>query len=78
MVAQVKGFTVAGKTGTAQKINPNGIGYSNEKYWSSFIGMLPAQSPRLVILVMVDEPQKKYYGVRMLQHRPSRGSRTSR
>jgi cell division protein FtsI (penicillin-binding protein 3) len=62
MVAQVKGFTVAGKTGTAQKINPNGIGYSNEKYWGSFIGMVPAQSPRLVILVVVDEPQKKYYG----------------
>jgi cell division protein FtsI (penicillin-binding protein 3) len=60
--SQVKGFTVAGKTGTAQKINDDGVGYSQEKYWASFIGMVPAESPELVILVMVDEPQVQYYG----------------
>ena len=60
--AQVKGFTVAGKTGTAQKINDDGIGYSQSKYWASFVGMVPAENPKLVILVMVDEPQQEYYG----------------
>jgi cell division protein FtsI (penicillin-binding protein 3) len=60
--AQVKGFTVAGKTGTAQKINDDGIGYSQEKYWASFVGMVPAEDPKLVVLVMVDEPQQQYYG----------------
>ena len=60
--AQVTGFTVAGKTGTAQKINDDGIGYSQEKYWASFVGMVPAEDPELVILVMVDEPQQEYYG----------------
>lgn len=60
--AQVKGFTVAGKTGTAQKIADDGIGYSKEKYWASFVGMVPAEDPKLVILVMVDEPQQEYYG----------------
>jgi cell division protein FtsI (penicillin-binding protein 3) len=58
----VEGFTVAGKTGTAQKINENGIGYSQEKYWASFIGMVPAESPELVVFVMVDEPQEEIYG----------------
>jgi cell division protein FtsI (penicillin-binding protein 3) len=61
-VSQVEGFTVAGKSGTAQKINEDGIGYSQDKYWASFIGMVPAESPELVILVMVDEPQDEIYG----------------
>lgn len=59
--AAVPGFTVAGKTGTAQKF-VNGE-YSKEKYVASFVGYLPAENPQFVMLVMVDEPKgKQYYG----------------
>lgn len=59
--AEVPGFDVAGKTGTAQKF-VNGE-YSKEKYVASFIGYLPADNPQFVMLVMVDEPKgKQYYG----------------
>ncbi len=54
--ARVDGYEVAGKTGTAQKPLPDGSGYSNNAYVSSFIGMVPADDPQLVILVVVDEP----------------------
>lgn len=58
--AQVPGYRVAGKTGTAHKIE--GGRYVN-KYVSSFVGMAPASNPRLIIAVMVDEPSGgKYYG----------------
>lgn len=59
--AAVEGVTVAGKTGTAQKY-VRGAGYRSGKYFSSFIGFLPAESPRFVIGVMVDEPTGDYYG----------------
>jgi cell division protein FtsI (penicillin-binding protein 3) len=61
-LAQVSGFTVAGKTGTAQKVDPVTGGYSADKRVSSFVGFLPVQAPRLVILVMVDEPEGQTYG----------------
>jgi cell division protein FtsI (penicillin-binding protein 3) len=61
-MAALTGYTVAGKTGTAQKVNENGGGYSREKYVASFVGMVPADRPELVILVAVDEPTKAYYG----------------
>jgi cell division protein FtsI (penicillin-binding protein 3) len=54
--AQIPGYTVAGKTGTAQKALPNGGGYSRSAYVASFVGMVPADDPQLVVLVMVDEP----------------------
>lgn len=54
--AQVPGFRVAGKTGTSQKIDPRG-GYSETGRVASFVGMVPAEQPQLVILVIVDEPQ---------------------
>ena len=61
--ARLQGYAVAGKTGTAQKVNADGSGYSDTKFISSFVGMVPAQSPRLVVLVTVDEPSKGgYYG----------------
>jgi cell division protein FtsI (penicillin-binding protein 3) len=61
--ARLQGYSVAGKTGTAQKVNEDGSGYSDTKFISSFVGMVPAQAPRLVILVTVDEPSKvAYYG----------------
>jgi len=58
----VPGFTVAGKTGTAQKIDPVTRTYSEDKFLSSFVGFLPAHNPRLVILVMIDEPVGVVWG----------------
>jgi cell division protein FtsI (penicillin-binding protein 3) len=59
--AQVPGFPVAGKTGTAQKVSATG-GYSKNEYISSFAGMIPANDPKYVIYVAVDNPRDKYYG----------------
>jgi cell division protein FtsI (penicillin-binding protein 3)/stage V sporulation protein D (sporulation-specific penicillin-binding protein) len=53
-LAKVAGFTVAGKTGTAQKVSPSG-GYAQGKYVVSFVGYLPQESPRFVCLVMLDD-----------------------
>jgi cell division protein FtsI (penicillin-binding protein 3) len=61
--ANIEGFQVAGKTGTAQKVNPTGRGYLKNGYISSFAGFLPANDPRFVIYVAVDYPKKTaYYG----------------
>ncbi len=60
--AQIPGYTVAGKTGTAQKINPDTKRYYADKYTSSFCGFLPAESPQLVCLVVLDEPKQNYWG----------------
>ncbi len=59
--ASVPGYSVAGKTGTAQKPGPNG-GYAPGKYVATFVGMVPASDPRLVILVTVDEPRLAIFG----------------
>jgi cell division protein FtsI (penicillin-binding protein 3) len=56
----VPGYTLAGKTGTAQ-VAENGT-YSETKYVASFIGFAPAQDPRLLVSVIVDQPQGDYYG----------------
>jgi stage V sporulation protein D (sporulation-specific penicillin-binding protein) len=62
-ICAVPGYTVAGKTGTAQKVGRGAKGYSSGKYVASFIGFLPASNPRAVIFVVVDEPRKgSYYG----------------
>jgi cell division protein FtsI (penicillin-binding protein 3) len=62
--ANVEGFLVAGKTGTAQKANINARGYMPNAYISSFAGFIPATDPRFVVYVVVDHPKKKnsYYG----------------
>jgi len=61
--AKVDGFLVAGKTGTAQKVNPQGGGYLKGAYVSSFGGFIPATDPKFVIFVMVDHPKRNsYYG----------------
>lgn len=57
--AGIPGYRLAGKTGTAQKIGPQGT-YS--EYMSSFVGILPASAPELVVLVVIDAPRKGYYG----------------
>jgi cell division protein FtsI (penicillin-binding protein 3) len=59
--AAVDGYTVAGKTGTAQKVDPGG-GYSRRKVLASFVGFVPAEDPQAVILVMLDEPEKDRWG----------------
>jgi cell division protein FtsI (penicillin-binding protein 3) len=61
--ARPAGYTAAGKTGTAQKIDPETGRYSHKEYVSSFVGFAPANSPKLMILVMVDSPEGAvYYG----------------
>jgi cell division protein FtsI (penicillin-binding protein 3) len=55
--AAVEGYTVAGKTGTAQKFDAALGKYSPEKFIASFVGYLPADQPRATILVSIDEPQ---------------------
>ena len=59
--AALPGYEVAGKTGTAAKPDPKG-GYSTSRYVASFVGIVPAARPRLVILVTVDEPQASIWG----------------
>jgi cell division protein FtsI (penicillin-binding protein 3) len=61
-LAKPAGYTAAGKTGTAQKIDQRTGIYSKKDYVSSFVGFAPYKSPRLVILVMVDTPEKDIYG----------------
>lgn len=59
--AQVSGYTVAGKTGTAHKLE--GRGYATDRYVSSFVGMAPASRPRIIIAIMIDEPSAgQHYG----------------
>lgn len=60
--AQVLGYRVAGKTGTAHKLDASGK-YAPDRYVASFVGFAPASDPRLIIAVMVDEPSAgQYYG----------------
>lgn len=64
-LAKVPGFVVAGKTGTAQKVNPEGRGYLSGKYIVSFVGFMPVEDPEFVCLVTIDEakvPSNENYG----------------
>ncbi len=63
--AQIPGYRVAGKTGTAQKVKEYGIGYEPGAYVASFLGILPVSSPQLTILVILDTPKKDYYGAQV-------------
>jgi cell division protein FtsI (penicillin-binding protein 3)/stage V sporulation protein D (sporulation-specific penicillin-binding protein) len=58
--AAIPGYTVAGKTGTAQVPGPHG--YTTGKYVASFVGMVPVTKPRLVVLVVVNEPTRGIFG----------------
>ncbi len=60
--AQLDGYTAAGKTGTAQKIDPRTRGYSATKYVASFVGFAPVQNPEVVIIVVIDEPAGSHHG----------------
>jgi len=60
--AAISGFRVAGKTGTSQKVDPKSKKYSRTKYVATFVGFVPLEHPRLVILVVIDEPKGIPYG----------------
>jgi cell division protein FtsI (penicillin-binding protein 3) len=60
--ASVEGYDVAGKTGTAQKVDPLTRAYSASKRTASFVGFVPAEHPRLTIVVVIDEPKTSSYG----------------
>lgn len=62
IMAGVEGFEVAGKTGTAQKPDLGRGGYEARKRVASFIGFVPADDPRMVLLVLIDEPEVNVYG----------------
>jgi cell division protein FtsI/penicillin-binding protein 2 len=54
--AQIENVKVCGKTGTAQKANQAGIGYSEERVITSFVGFAPYDNPQVAIIVVIDEP----------------------
>lgn len=60
--AALEDFTVAGKTGTAQKVDPDTGQYAPDEWLGSFIGFAPAERPDVLALVMIDEPQDETYG----------------
>lgn len=60
--AQLDGYSAAGKTGTAQKIDPKTRSYSATKFVGSFVGFAPVSNPRVVIIVVIDEPAGAYHG----------------
>lgn len=59
--AQIEGYAIAGKTGTAQKVISGCKGYSKDKYIASFIGYMPADDPQILIAVIIDEPKTSEY-----------------
>ena len=61
--AQIDGYTVAGKTGTARKVAPGGRGYLSGAYMSSFAGFVPAERPALTGIVILDEPTPIFGGL---------------
>ena len=60
--AQLDGYSAAGKTGTAQKIDPRTKAYSATKYVGSFVGFAPVSNPQVAIIVVIDEPMGAYHG----------------
>ncbi|MCW2947258.1 MAG: Peptidoglycan glycosyltransferase [Actinoallomurus sp.] len=60
--AQIPGYRVAGKTGTAQKVNPTCGCYTGGGYTATFVGFAPADNPQLVVEVVLQKPQNGYYG----------------
>jgi cell division protein FtsI (penicillin-binding protein 3) len=60
--AQLDGYSAAGKTGTAQKIDPKTRSYSSTKFVGSFVGFAPVSNPQVAIIVVIDEPAGAYHG----------------
>jgi cell division protein FtsI/penicillin-binding protein 2 len=63
--AAIDGYSLAGKTGTAQKVDPETGTYSKTRYIGSFVGFAPARDPKLLVTVMVDEPKGQIYGAQV-------------
>lgn len=61
-MAQIEGYRIAGKTGTARKPKEGAAGYSDQ-YFATFVGMAPADDPQVVVAVMIDEPWPFYGGL---------------
>lgn len=59
--AALEGYSVCGKTGTAQKVDEKGT-YAEDKYIASFVGFAPSQNPEIAVLVVIDEPEQQYFG----------------
>ena len=59
--ASLEGYTAAGKTGTARKIDDGGQ-YASDRHVASFIGFAPVESPQIAVLVVIDEPKGQIYG----------------
>jgi cell division protein FtsI (penicillin-binding protein 3) len=62
VAAQIQGYSIGGKTGTAQKINPLTKHYDVNRYVASFVGLAPIQRPRIAVVVVIDSPQTSIYG----------------
>ena len=62
VTAKIPGYRLAGKTGTAHKVDPLTHKYSATAYTASFVGFLPASAPRWTVLVVLNEPKGAYYG----------------
>lgn len=60
--AGLAGYQLSGKTGTAQKVDPNTGAYSQSQYWITFAGIAPADDPRYVVAIMLDEPHRGVHG----------------
>ena len=63
--AAIPGYTLAGKTGTANKVDRRTGEYSKTRYIGSFVGFAPARNPKLLVTIMVDEPQGEIYGAQV-------------
>lgn len=63
ILANISGYRVAGKTGTARRLRDDGKGYEKDRYRALFAGVAPASNPRIALIVLVDDPKnKQYYG----------------
>ncbi|MDU7287288.1 peptidoglycan D,D-transpeptidase FtsI family protein [Corynebacterium kroppenstedtii] len=60
--AAIDGYQIAGKTGTAQQVDPDTGAYSNSKYWITFAGIAPADDPRFVVAIMLNNPARGVHG----------------
>lgn len=59
----IKGYSIAGKTGTGEKVNPKTGGYDKkEGYFSSFVGFAPSDNPQISVLIALDNPENEYFG----------------